>query len=77
MLAFNHLCLHKSNFQQKIKIFYKQSQNSKILFNHPHGTNDDRFWALAVHARASHRRTKNQKPGNPASHEPRKNLKTL
>jgi hypothetical protein len=31
---------------------YKLSKSGKLLFNHPQGTNDDRFWvvALAVYA---------------------------
>jgi hypothetical protein len=27
---------------------YELSKSGKLLFNHPHGTNDDRFWALAL-----------------------------
>ena len=27
---------------------YELSKSGKLLFNHPQGTNDDRFWALAL-----------------------------
>jgi 5'(3')-deoxyribonucleotidase len=27
---------------------FELSKSGKILFNHPHGTNDDRFWAIAL-----------------------------
>jgi len=27
---------------------YELSKSGKILFNHPEGTNDDRFWSLAL-----------------------------
>ncbi|MCW4050894.1 MAG: hypothetical protein NWE89_14290 [Candidatus Bathyarchaeota archaeon] len=27
---------------------YELSTSGKLLFNHPQGTNDDRFWAIAL-----------------------------
>jgi len=32
---------------------YELSKSGKILFNHPEGTKDDRFWALALSVYAS------------------------
>jgi hypothetical protein len=32
---------------------YELSKSGKLLFNHPHGTHNDRFWALALAAYAS------------------------
>jgi len=32
---------------------YELIKSGKILFNHPQGTNDDRFWALALALYAS------------------------
>ena len=37
-------------------------QTGKIIFNHPQGTHDDRFWALALAAYASEQSKPSSRP---------------
>jgi hypothetical protein len=42
-LPFDEVLYHELNIER-----FELSKTEKILFNHPQGTNDDRFWALAL-----------------------------
>ena len=47
-LPFDPDLFHELNLER-----YELSKSGKLLFNHPHGTHDDRFWALARAAYAA------------------------
>ena len=38
-------------------------KSGKLPFNHPQGTNDDRFWALSLAAYAAERTSPKNPPG--------------
>ncbi|MCK4821237.1 hypothetical protein KA005_36060, partial [bacterium] len=42
-IPFDPDLFHELNLER-----YKLSKSGKLLFNHPQGTHDDRFWALAL-----------------------------
>ena len=42
-IPFDPDLFHELNLER-----YELSKSGKLLFNHPQGTNDDRFWALAL-----------------------------
>ncbi|MHA1972504.1 MAG: hypothetical protein ACTSW1_05915, partial [Candidatus Hodarchaeales archaeon] len=43
-----HIPYHPDLFSELNVERYELSKTGKILFNHPEGTHDDRFWALAL-----------------------------
>jgi len=45
--ASRHRLYHELNAER-----YELGKTGKILFNHPEGTHDDRFWAVALAAYA-------------------------
>ncbi len=42
-IPFDEALYHEFNVER-----YELSKTGKILFNHPEGTHDDRFWAVAL-----------------------------
>ena len=42
-IPFDEALYHELNVER-----YELSKSGKILFNHPQGTHDDRFWAVAL-----------------------------